>query len=38
MADHKYTWEEFNRKMEEIQRQQDEYKKLMSRGFEGVIR
>ena len=33
-----YTFDEFNRKMEEMQALNDEYVKIMSKGFQGVIR
>lgn len=33
-----YTFDEFNRKMEEMQLLHDEYVKIMSQGFRGVIK
>lgn len=33
-----FTWDEFERKMEELQRQYDEYNQVLSQGFQGVIK
>ena len=34
----KKSWDEFERKMEELQRQYDEYNQVLSQGFQGVIK